>query len=275
MEKNSPRVKSADRVLDIFELFTGGTDTYNLTEISKNLKMPPSSTYSILQNMLNRGYLEVDKSGKQFRIGYKLFMIQNRYTQGTSLSDEFYQIAEKIVDDLNESVSLSVRRGDQLHYIGEKVCSQALRYTQNQGHTLPLHATASGKIMLAELTAEELRALYPTDTLEQVTDKTISKFDDLVMKLETVKSKGIGYNIGETVNGVHCLASGIYNQNNEVVASISISMPTVRITEETWAKAHYWIERASFELSRKVYNNTDRTRPNEIDFPQMHTPETK
>ncbi|MCD9023810.1 IclR family transcriptional regulator [Cohnella sp. NL03-T5] len=267
LEKNSPKVKSADRVLDIFELFTGGTDTYNLTEISKNLKMPPSSTYGILQNMLNRGYLEVDKSGKQFRIGYKLFMIQNRYTQGTSLSDEFYQIAEKIVDDLNETVSLSVRKDNQLHYIGEKVSSQALRYTPNQGDALSLHATASGKILLANLTIEELRVLYPTNQLDQVTDKTISNFDDLLIELEKVKSTGIGYNIGETVSGVHCLACGVYDQNNEVVASISISMPTVRITDATWAKAHYWMERASFELSRKVYNNISRTHVNEIFSP--------
>ncbi|MBP1994554.1 IclR family transcriptional regulator [Paenibacillus eucommiae] len=253
MEQQSHKVKSADRVLDIFELFTGGTESYNLTEISKNLNMPPSSTYLLLQNMLKRGYLEVDKSGKQFRIGYKLFMIQNRYSQGTSLSEEFYQVAEKIAFDLNETVSLAIRSGSQLHYIGEKISTQGLRYTPNQGETPPLHATASGKIFLAHMTKEELLELYPTEQLEKITDKTIGTLTELLEELEKVKSRGIGYNMGETVTGVHCVAAAVFDAEQKVVASISISIPVVRITDELWSRIHDWIERASSELSRKVY----------------------
>jgi DNA-binding IclR family transcriptional regulator len=247
------KVKSADRVLDIFELFTGGTDSYNLSEISKNLNMPPSSTYLILQNMLNRGYLEVDKTGKQFRIGYKLFTIRNRYIQNTSLTGEFYQIADKISEDLNETVALSVKSGNQLLYLGEKVSNQALRFMPNQGETFPLHATASGKILLADLTEAELLALYPQEKLEQVTNKTISSLKQLRLELDKVREQGIGYNLGETVIGVHCVAGAVVDADNQTVASISISIPEVRITEETWDKVHAWIKRACEELSRKVY----------------------
>jgi DNA-binding IclR family transcriptional regulator len=247
------KVKSADRVLDIFELFTGGTDSYNLSEISKNLNMPPSSTYLILQNMLNRGYLEVDKTGKQFRIGYKLFTIRNRYIQNTSLTGEFYQIAGKISEDLNETVSLSVKSGNQLLYLGEKVSSQALRFMPNQSDTFPLHATASGKILLAHLPEDELLALYPEEKLEQVTSKTISSLKQLQLELDKVRKQGIGYNLGETVIGVHCVAGAVVDADNQTVASISISVPEVRITEEIWDKVHVWIKRACEELSQKLY----------------------
>lgn len=120
MGQQTPKVKSADRVLDILELFTGEKDSYNLTEISKGLNMPPSSTYLILQNMLHRGYLETDRSGKQFRIGYKLFTIRSSYMRSSSLTGEFNLIAEKIIDDLNETVSLAIKVGHNLLYIGKK-----------------------------------------------------------------------------------------------------------------------------------------------------------
>ncbi|MEQ4484651.1 IclR family transcriptional regulator [Cohnella silvisoli] len=254
MKQPTHKVKSADRVLDIFELFTVGQDSYSLTEISKLLNMPSSSTYLILQNMLNRGYLEVDKSGKQFKIGYKLFMLRSRYSQGTSLSDEFYRIAEKMIAQLNETVNLSIRVGNELRYIGEKTSTNALRYTPNLGESFPLHATASGKILLATLTVEQLREIYPSDQLEQVTDRTISSFDDLLIELEKVKASGYGYNRGETVTGVTCVAGAVLDGNNKVAAAISISIPDVRVTEESWSIIHHSIKSACEELSQKVYS---------------------
>jgi DNA-binding IclR family transcriptional regulator len=253
MDQLTPKVKSADRVLDIFELFAGEKESYNLTEISKGLKMPPSSTYLILQNMLNRGYLETDRSGKQFRIGYKLFTIRSGYMRNSSLTGEFNQLAEKIIDELNETVSLAIKADNQLLYIGEKVSTHALRFNPSLGSTLPLHATASGKILLADLTMEELRALYPSDQLEQVTNKTISTYSDLLKELEKVKSQGFGYNMGETVDGVHCVAGAVFDAEGKTAASISISIPVVRITGEVWGKVHDWIKRSCEELSFKVY----------------------
>lgn len=253
MSTNTPIVKSADRVLNIFELFTGDKDSYNLSEICKELNMPASSTYLILQNMLNRGYLETDRTGKQFRIGYKLFTIRSGYMRNTSLTGEFNQIAEKIMDDLNETACLSIKAGDQLLYIGEKVSSHALRFTPSLGVTLPMHATASGKVLLADLSSEELRELYPFDPLKQLTDKTIVSFADLVKELDKVREQGFGYNMGETVEGVHCVAGAVRDADGKAVASISISVPVVRINRDIWERVHNWITRSCEELSIKVY----------------------
>jgi len=253
MNQQTPKVKSADRVLDIFELFTGDKESYNLTEISKGLNMPPSSTYLLLQNMLNRGYLETDRSGKQFRIGYKLFTIRSGYMRSSSLTGEFSLIADKIIDDLNETTSLAIKAGNELLYIGEKVSKHALRFNPTVGTTLPLHATASGKVMLADLSMEELRAIYPNDELERVTDKTISTFSDLLKELHKVRTQGFGYNMGETVDGVHCVGGAILDADGRAVASVSISIPVVRITGEVWGKVHDWIKRSCEELSNKVY----------------------
>ncbi|BBI31611.1 IclR family transcriptional regulator [Cohnella abietis] len=255
MSQQTPKVKSADRVLDIFELFTGEKESYNLTEISKGLNMPPSSTYLILQNMLNRGYLETDRSGKQFRMGYKLFTIRSGYMRSSSLTGEFNMIAEKIIDDLNETISLAIKAGSELLYIGEKVSKHALRFNPNVGTTLPLHATAAGKVLLADLSMEELRALYPTEELERVTDKTISTFSDLLKELNKVRTQGFGYNMGETVDGVHCVGGAVLDSDGRAVASVSISIPVVRITGEVWGNVHDWIKRACEELSNKVYGH--------------------
>ncbi|WP_409342228.1 IclR family transcriptional regulator [Paenibacillus sp. MBLB4367] len=253
MEKQSPKVKSADRVLDIFELFTGEKESYNLTEISKALNMPSSSTYQILQNMLSRGYLETDNTGKQFRLGNKLFEIRVQHRKSTSLTAEFYQLAGKIVDDLNEGVLLGVRSEDKVVYIAEKQISQPFRFTTNMGSVLPLHASASGKILLSRLSEDELHALYPKKKLQTYTSKTISTFDALKAEIEKVRQEEIAYNLGESVEGVHCVAGPVYDMEGMVVASVSISIPVIRITDDVWENTHYWIKRACREISNKVF----------------------
>ncbi|MDG0808523.1 IclR family transcriptional regulator [Cohnella rhizosphaerae] len=253
MELQKNKVKSADRVLDIFELYEGETESYSLSEISKILNMPPSSTYNLLQNMLERGYLETDKTGKQYQLGYKLFSIRNKRMKSGNLSEAFINVADKIFNDLNETVHLAVRMENMLLYVGEKSSTHLLRFNSITGQTAHLHATASGKVLLAELAEEELRKIYPNDALEKVTEKTISSYSDLLKELAKVRKEKFGYNMGETVEGVHCVSRAIYDAEKRVVAAISISIPVVRITGEVWGKVHDCVKRASEEISIKAF----------------------
>ncbi|GIP37575.1 IclR family transcriptional regulator [Paenibacillus sp. J31TS4] len=247
------KVKSADRVLDILELFGGAAESYTLTEIAKLLEMPPSSTYQILRNLLIRGYLETDKSEKSFRLGYKLFEIRARYMKGTSLAAEFYRVTDKVVEDLNETVFLGIKGGDRLIYVAEKQISQPLRFGSHLGTSLPLYATASGKILLCNYTDEEIRAMYPSGILETFTPNTLSSVDRLLEQLREVRETGLGYNYGETVDGVQCIGGPIYDAEGRIVASISISIPVIRVTPAIWEKAEHWVQTTCRELSYKVF----------------------
>lgn len=253
MVQQSPKVKSADRVLDIFELYTGEKESYTLTDIAKALNMPSSSTYQLMQNMLSRGYLESDSSGKQFRLGNKLFEIRAQHRESTSLTTEFFHIANKIVADLNEGVLLGVRSKDKVVYIAEKQISQPFRLATNLGSVLPLHASASGKMLLSRLPDEELNQIYPKKKLKTYTSKTISTLDELKEQLVTVRDQEIAYNYGESVEGVHCIAGPIYDMEGSIIASVSISIPLTRLTDDVWERTHEWIRRACRDISNRVY----------------------
>jgi DNA-binding IclR family transcriptional regulator len=253
VEQLAVKVKSADRVLDILELFIGKIGSYSLTDISKILKMPPSSTHQILQNMLARGYLEMDETGKQFRLGYKLFEIRAEYTKKTDLKREFYRIADTVSADLNEIVFLAIRSADRVLYIAEKQSSHALRITVDLGSVLPLYASASGKIFLAELTDEEIDEIYPHEELEMLTEYTIPTKTLLKQQLEIVRMEHIAYNEGESVDDLRCIAGAIRNVEGKAVASVSISIPLMRITDEKWEKTLSWIKKSCEEISNRVF----------------------
>jgi len=252
-QQQFPKVKSADRVLDIFELYTGDRDSFTLTDIAKALNMPVSSTYQIIQNMLNRGYLEADSTGKNFHLGNKIFEIRVQHRKNTNLPTEFFNVAAKMAEDLNETVLLAVRSGDKVVYIAEKTVAQPIRVSSSIGSVLPLHASASGKILLSRFTDEEIDALYPNDKLETFTSRTISSVRALKEELTKVRAMGIAYNFGESIEGVHCVAGPIYDMEDNVVASVSVSIPVVRITDDLWERTQFWIKKACQDISNKVY----------------------
>lgn len=253
MDNKVHKVKSADRVLDILELFAGEQESYSITDIATRLDVPASSAYMLVQNMLSRGYLEADRSGKMFRMGYKIFEIRSRYMRSTSLITEFYRVADKIVGNLNETVFLGVRGGNQLIYIAEKQIPTPLRFANQFGKTLPLYASASGKVLLCNCSEEEIRQMYPPSELKPLTPSTITSVDELLRQVEAARREGTASNMGETVPDVQCVAGAIYDPEGTIVASMSISIPSVRVSAEIWDRAKEWIRQGCRELSYRVY----------------------
>ncbi|RKN84191.1 IclR family transcriptional regulator [Paenibacillus ginsengarvi] len=252
-EKQAATVKSADRVLDIFELFAERQEPINLTELSRELDMPASSAHKLLQNLLARGYLEADKMGKTFRLGYKLFEIGSKYAQRTDLATEFQLSAQKIVDELNESVFLTIRNNDMALYIAEKQSSHPVRFVSHLGMQLPLHATAMGKVLLSGMSEADITKLYPDRQLGKLTDTTITNYEELMSQIRHIRSEGIGYSMGESVHGIRCVAAPVFGAQQQIAASLGVSMPEARWEPELWERVGRAVVQGAKEMSMKLF----------------------
>lgn len=252
-EKQTTTVKSADRVLDIFELFADRVEPINLTELSRELDMPASSAYKLLQNLLARGYIESDKQGKTFRLGYKLFEIGSKYAQRTDLAGEFQFTAQKMIEEMNESVFLTIRNGDKALYIAEKQSSHPVRFVSHLGMQLPLHATAMGKVLLSGMTDEDIVKLYPDKQLGKLTDTTITDFAEFMKQIEHIRSEGIGYSMGESVQGIRCVAAPVYGAQGQVASALGVSIPESRWESQVWERIGQSVVQGAKEMGMKLY----------------------
>lgn len=254
-QKQAAVVKSADRVLDILELLADERQPLGLAEIARKLDLPTSSTYKILQNLLDRHYLETDFGGKHFRLGSKILEIAAKYTENTDLISEFQQLAQKIVGDINESVFLSIQDHDKILYVSEKQSSHPVRFVSHLGMKLPIHATAMGKAMLSKQTNEEIAALFPDRALGRLTEGTVDDLDRLLLQLGEIRASGLAFSYGEAVQGIRCAAAPICNAQQKAVAAIGISVPEARLTAELWAQAQAWVLRGAKELTLRSYGH--------------------
>ena len=127
---------------------------------------------------------------------------------------------------LKETVDLAVVKKDHLVFIDQVIGSQRLRTVSAVGETFPLHCTANGKAYLAELDAAAIKRLIGT-SYEQRTPRTLTRLDDLLRDLKTVRRTGIAIDREEHTHGI-CAAGIVTRDLLGNVVAISVPVPAQR-----------------------------------------------
>ena len=97
---------------------------------------------------------------------------------------------------------------------------------------LPAHATSLGKAMLAAMTDDQVRALYPREALPAVTGRTMTRRSDLLAELARIRARGYARNSEESEEGVSSIGIAIVHPVRGVLGAITIAVPLSRMTEE-------------------------------------------
>jgi IclR family KDG regulon transcriptional repressor len=244
-------VKSALRVLDIFELLAQYPDGINLSEISTRLAIPKSSVHSLLATLLGRGYLRAGRHDHTYRLGARLFELGSRYMAGADLLTEGQEVVRATAHACDETVHLAILDGDEVLYIAKEEGTNTVRMVSAVGKRFPAYGTGVGKMLLSALPAEELDRLYPRNkTLAHITSHTIS--DPIAFRRELAETRQRGYAIDceESTPGLCCIAAPVFDCNGAIAAAISVSVPTIRFAAERQVGLRLLVQQGADRLSR-------------------------
>jgi IclR family acetate operon transcriptional repressor len=168
-------VKSAQRVLDIFEYFVSVRAPTSLSALAAALKLPKSSCLALIETLQARGYLYEVRP----RVGYYPTRRWLDKAQIVSNSDPLIARVRPVMIDLREAVRETLifgkRSGDHVIYIEVVESPQTLRYVAVAGQFKPLHGTASGKALLAGMTPPDRHSLLSRYRFERLTPRTIAE----------------------------------------------------------------------------------------------------
>lgn len=226
------KVKSALRVLDIFELLAGQNQGLNVSEISAKLGFPLSSTHALLKTLISRGYLVHEPSNRKYRLGARLFEVGNQYIEDLSVVD-IAQIPMRQMRELcDETISLGVFDGvDGIILIRKNESSRALRIGNPLGTRLPIHASAMGKSIMASWSRSEVQKLHE----RYLGEKQVS-LSQLFKTLGDVIETGVAFDIEESTEGVCALATTLNTGTKRATTSLAIVVPSVRAKGATWKR---------------------------------------
>jgi IclR family acetate operon transcriptional repressor len=118
-----------------------------------------------------------------------------------------------------------------------------------RGH---MHASGIGKAVLAELSREDVERILQKRGLPEFTPNTLTSTIALFADLESTRNRGWSFDDEERHSGMRCVAAAIFNENEEAIAGISVSGPSVRFSDDTIAELGPRVRRAADEVTRLI-----------------------
>lgn len=230
-ERDGRFVQSVERVLNILEVMAGEGAPITVTELAEKVKLKISTVHRLLTTLLHRGYVEQEDDNK-YRLGLKLMEIGNAVLYYSDIRTVARPYLEELVERCNETVNLAILDDIDVVYIDQVESKNLIivKMLAQVGNRGPVHCTSSGKALLAFLPPEKMEETITRLELVKYTNETITDLDNLRKELKRVRADGFAVDWGEREEHVRCIAAPIFNYEGRVVASVSISGPSTRIT---------------------------------------------
>ena len=246
-------VPAVSRALDILELFLAD-GTLSAPEITARLGLPRTTVHELVNTLVERDYLTaVSGAPIRYRLGMRLFQLGGQFADRLDLTREAQAVATGIAAACDETVHVAMLDGTDVVYVAKVDSTHPVRMVSAIGRRVPAHCTAVGKVLLSALTPEEFEARYPRGReLVAMTPHSITSPAELRVALAQVRQDGVAYDDCESNEAVRCVAAGVYDHSGQMVAAISISVPTIRWTDQPRADWTELVRRGSVELSGRL-----------------------
>ena len=253
------RVGVADRVLSTLEALEAAPGGLGVTELGRRLGVDKSTAHRLLTTLAGRGYARLNPHTQRYLLGLRLVGLGAVAARGVDVTEVARPALESLRDDTGEAASLAILSEGEVLFLAKATAPGALTVNHGVGTRLPAHASALGKVLLAERRdPEALDRLIARRGLGATTPRTITSADALRRHLETVATRGWGLDDEEYAAGMRCLAAPVRDAGGEVVAGIGISGPTTRVTPERVAALAARVRRAGEQVSAELGYAGDR-----------------
>jgi DNA-binding IclR family transcriptional regulator len=229
----TPTVQVIERMFHLLEVLAAKEEAVSLKDISEKTGLHPSTAHRILNDLTIGRFVDRPEAGS-YRLGMRLLELGNLVKARLSVRDAALAPMRELHKLIQQPVNLSVRQGDEIVYV-ERAFSErsGMQVVRAIGGRAPLHLTSVGKLFLADDEAPKLRAYATRTGLSGHTRNSLTQLPALERELLVCRKTGVARDNEELELGVRCMAAGIYDDQNKLVAGLSISAPADRI-DENW-----------------------------------------
>ena len=222
-------LKTVDRALDVVEYLSQVGEPTRLTDISRAVRLPKSQVHRILVTLTNRKFIQQDASTLRYFLGINTWIVGQR----ASLASPVLLVARPILDQiyLKESIYLAILEDYQTYYLYIRFGSHPIQALVPVGGNGPLHATATGKSLLAFQPPEFIQS-FLSKPLRKFTPKTITNPDKLQLEIEKIRKNFYSRVDEEFETDFSGIAVPILDAQNQSLAAVGISSPSSRFTSD-------------------------------------------
>jgi DNA-binding IclR family transcriptional regulator len=228
-------IQVIERLTNLLDALAVQPDPMGLKALAHTTGLHPSTTHRILNDLVAVRLVDRSEDGN-YRLGMRLLELGTLVKARLDVRKAATEWMRRLHRQTGHTINLSVRQGDEIIYIDRAHSERSgMQVVRAIGGRAPLHLTSTGKLFLAQDNNIQQAAYAQRTRLLGYTVNSITELAALHTELNFVASIGFARDNEELELGVRCMAAGIYDDTNTLVAGLSISAPTERLNE-AWAK---------------------------------------
>ena len=236
-----------------------GEPGLTVSALARALGRDKSSVSRQLKPLVDLGLVERDASGLH-RLGWKLFAVAAQAGDQRLLLLA-PPVMRQLATVLGERVHLSIRRNEDVFTIVSEGPQQVIEANMWVGRTVPIWCTSSGRALLFDHTAEEIRALIEKTFRKGPGSQAPTSVDEVVARVDKARLQGYALVVDEFEDGLSAAAAPVRDVHGRIVAAINVSAPSFRIADNL-AHVGRQVAQAATYLSRSLSSPPARSKDN-------------
>jgi DNA-binding IclR family transcriptional regulator len=249
-EHGPSQVQSVDRAIAILYLLAqrGGA---GVTEVAAELGVHKSTAFRLIGALETGSLIEQDGERGKYRLGRGVLRLAAATAGGLELPTESRPVCRRLAAELGEAVNLAILDEGEATNILQEYATSAITGRNWIGQRTPLHATASGKVLLAGMDAVALKE-FLASKLHRYTPQTVTRPTALEAELTQVREQGWASTTEEFEIGLNAVAAPVLDATGDVVGAVGTSGPSYRLTVESFPSVAERLVAGATEISGRL-----------------------
>ena len=224
-------VPALERGLRLLQEFGRGNATLGAPELARRLQLPRATIFRMLNTLEAMGFLQRAEGSNDYRLGLSVLRLGFEFLSSMDLTELGQPVIARLCGEIRYPCNIVVRDGRSIVYVAKVTPPTPLTSSVRVGTRLPAHATALGRVLLADLSLPELRTLYPEEHLEAHTPKTPRTVLDLFNLVEADRERGHVFSEGFYESSICTIAAPVRDHSGRVVAALGTTVPAPHVEE--------------------------------------------
>lgn len=217
------------RAIRVLETIAASAAPLQLADLCRALELPKPTVFRILSTLEHAGLVVREPGSKRYQCGSRLCALAGSVLLHSPMFATRHAILEELVEQTGETCNLTIPNGNTVMYLDRVETAWPLRIALSAGSSVPLFASASGKLFLAAMPRRTRDRLLRQSPMVRYTPKTLVEVPRLVAELDRVCEQGYATDDEEYLVGICCLAVPVRDADERTVAAVAMHAPISRL----------------------------------------------
>lgn len=208
--------------IEVITAFNDGSPSLTPSELAKRIGITRSAARRYLLTLVHVGFAATD--GKTFWLTTKVLNLGRSYLDSARMPRAIMPFLQRLTHQLGESTNFSVLDGTEVVYVARFNAPKVLSPSFEPGQRLPAHTSTAGRVLLAALPDEQLRAWLEKVELVAYTYWSVTDKEELYKQLVEIRNQGYGITENQFEVGLRGVSVPVKSRNGTVIGAISVSM---------------------------------------------------